>query len=324
MGVQLGVKLAQLTSDTQIDARKDDMNVIRSLLRRGLAALSLGLLSLGTASPATAKAPSPALWAVSDADTTIYLFGTIHLLPENYAWRTPRFDQAIAGSQQLVVETIVDESNPHEMLSALAGLGFSPGQLPIVQRVPAAKRAALETAIAKSGLPRASFDQMETWAAAFMLLGTQFKQMGLKTTAGVEPVLRTAFKSQGKGVDQLETNRDQLGFFDALPEHAQRALLEGAIDTPQDMTKDFQSMIAAWSRGDVEAIGRTFNEQLSGSPELQEILMKRRNANWNRWVQDRMGKPGAVMVAVGAGHLAGQDSLLDMLRKDGFKIRRLQ
>lgn len=301
------------------------MKVIGSMLRRGFAAISLALLAFTTAVPASAKtAPSPALWAVSDADTTVYLFGTIHLLPENYAWRTPRFDQAVAGSQQLVVETIVDESNPHEMLSALAGLGFSPGQPPIAERVPAAKRAALEAAIAKSGLPRASFDRMETWAAAFMLLGTQFKQMGLKTGQGVEPVLRSAFQAQGKGVGQLETNRDQLSFFDSLPESAQRALLEGAIEPPQDMTKDFQKMVAAWARGDVEAIGRTFNEQLSGSPELQEILMKRRNVNWSHWVRQRMAVPGAVMLAVGAGHLAGRDSLIDMLRKGGFKVRRLQ
>jgi uncharacterized protein YbaP (TraB family) len=301
------------------------VNVIGSMLRRGFAAISLGLLAFGTANPASAKtAPSPALWAVSDADTTVYLFGTIHLLPENYSWRTPRFDQAVAGSQQLVVETIVDESNPHEMLSALAGLGFSPGQPPVIERVPAAKRAALEAAMAKSGLPRASFDRMETWAAAFMLLGTQFKQMGLKTGEGVEPVLRTVFKNQGKGVGQLETNRDQLGFFDSLPENAQRALLEGAIEAPQDMTKDFQKMVAAWARGDVEAIGRTFNEQLAGSPELQEILMKRRNVNWSRWVRQRMASPGAVMLAVGAGHLAGRDSLIDMLRKGGFKVRRVQ
>ncbi|GAA4716524.1 TraB/GumN family protein [Sphingomonas lutea] len=286
----------------------------------------MGLLAAAPLAPAQAKAPAPkpALWAVSDSDTTVYLFGTIHLLPDNYAWRTPRFEQAVAGSQQLVVETIVDESNPHEMLGALAGLGFSKGQPPITARVPAAKRAALEAAIAKSGIPRANFDGMETWAAAFMLLGTQFREMGLKTGQGVEPALRTTFTQQGKTVGQLETNRDQLSFFDALPEPAQRALLEGAIEPPQDMSKEFQAMVAAWSRGDVQAIARTFNEQMAASPALQEILMKRRNANWKNWVQRRMATPGSVMVAVGAGHLAGRDSLIDMLKDGGFKVRRVQ
>jgi uncharacterized protein YbaP (TraB family) len=299
---------------------------ILSTLAR-FARLALALLAVPAlfgASPAAAKDVRPALWEVSDADTKVYLFGTIHMLPENYQWRTARFDKAVAGSQQLVIETIVDENNPHEMLGALTSLGFSKGLPPIAQRVPKEKRAALEAAIAKTGLPRASFDGMESWAAAFMLLGNQFRAMGLKMGAGVETTLRTAFTSQGKSVGQLETNRDQLGFFDALPESAQRALLEGAIEAPQDMSREFDAMIGAWSRGDTEAFARTFNEQMSANPALQDLLMKRRNANWTRWVRQRLATPGSVLVAVGAGHLAGRDSVIDMLQKSGLKVRRLQ
>ena len=296
--------------------------MMKSLLRRTLGALGLSMLA--AAAPAAAAPAHPALWAVSDADTTVYLFGTIHLLPQDYQWRTAKFDQAIAKSNELVVETIVDESNPHEMLGALASLAFSPGLPPIAQRVPPAKRTALEAAIKKSGIPRPSFDGMETWAAAFMLLGNQFKDMGLKSGAGVETVLRTAFTGNGKSVGQLESNREQLGFFDGLPEAAQRSLLEGAIEEPKGMSKDFTQMLAAWGRGDVEAIAATFNRDLAVSPPLREALLRRRNANWSRWVEQRMTSPGSIMIAVGAGHLAGHDSLVDMLKKDGFKVRRVQ
>jgi uncharacterized protein YbaP (TraB family) len=281
---------------------------------------------LAFASPAEAKvaAGRPALWAVSDTDTTVYLFGTIHLLPPNYSWRTPQLDKAVAGSQQLMVETIVDEQNPKEMLQALAGLAFSPNLPPITSRVPEAKRPALEAAIKKSGYPRQAFDQMETWAAAFTLLSNQFKEMGLKGGEGVEAVLRSSFANAGKPVGQLETNREQLGFFDTLPESAQRMLLEGAIDDPANMSKDFGGMLAAWSRGDVEAIARTFNKDLSSSPELQNALLKRRNANWSRWIEQRMASPGSVMIAVGAGHLAGAGSVIDLLKKDGYRVQRIQ
>src|SRR4051812_29542140 len=125
--------------------------MFKKILQRGLGAICVFLL-LG-AGPAAAKAPPPAhpaLWAVADADTTVYLFGTIHLLPEKYRWRTPAFDQAVDGSQQLVVETIVDEKNPQKMMSALAGLAFSKGLPPIATRVPEAKRPALEAAIRKA------------------------------------------------------------------------------------------------------------------------------------------------------------------------------
>lgn len=297
--------------------------MIGSLLRRLLATISLALLAFQAAAPASAKsAARPALWAVSDSDTTIYLFGTIHLLPQGYQWRTPVLDRAVSGSQQLVVETIVDEKNPHQMMAAMAALAFSPNLPPVSERVPPDKREALAKAIAKSGMPPTALDRMETWAVAFTLLGNQFKDIGLR--AGVEPALRSAFASQGKTVAELESNRDQLSFFDALPERAQRVLLTSAIEEPGDMSKEFERMLGAWARGDVDSIARTFNEDLASVPELRELLLKRRNANWSRWVRQRMASPGAVLLAVGAGHLAGRDSLIDMLQRDGFKVRRLQ
>jgi uncharacterized protein len=296
---------------------------MKSILHRILAALGVTLMLTG---PAQARPPiaNPALWAVSDADTTVYLFGTIHLLPKNYVWRSQKLDQAMNGSQQLMVETIVDENKPQEMLAALASMAFSRNLPPIAQRVPPAKRAALEAAIKQSGIPRATFDQMETWAAAFMLLGNQFRAMGLKGGEGVEAVLRSNFTSQGKPIGQLETNREQLSFFDALPENAQRQLLEGAIDEPKNMQRDFHGMLAAWTRGDVDEIAKTFNRDLSSSPELKNALIERRNANWSRWIEQRMASPGSVLIAVGAGHLAGDGSVIAMLKRDGYEVRRLQ
>ena len=293
------------------------------LLKRLFAPLA-AVLSFGGAPAAAATPAHPALWSVSDADTTIYLFGTIHLLPENYKWRTARFDQAMDNSQQLVVETIVDDKDPTKIMSALSSLAFSPGLPPLIDRVPPKKRPDLETAIKKSGFPPTALDRMETWAAAFILLGNQFRDLGLKGQEGVEAVLRNAFTSKGKPVGELETNVEQLGFFDTLPEKAQRQLLEGAITPSANMNKDFGGMLAAWSRGDVKAIARTFNHDLAASPELQQALIKRRNQNWTKWIEQRMTSPGSVLIAVGAGHLAGEDSVIAMLKKGGYQVRQLQ
>lgn len=278
------------------------------------------------ASPAAAKAPQarPALWEVSDADTAIYLFGTIHLLPEQYRWRSPKFDEALNGSNELVVETIVDEKNPAKMMAALTSLAFSPNLPPLSQRVPPAKRALLAAAVKKSGLPPQAFDRMETWAAAFMLLGIQFRELGLKGGEGVETVLRSDFTAKGKPIGELETNAEQLGFFDKLPEDAQRQLLEGAIETSDSAQKDLNAMLASWVKGDVKAIAKAFNRDLASSPALSDALIKRRNANWNRWIQQRMDKPGTVFIAVGAGHLAGPSSVIELLQRDGYKVRRVQ
>jgi len=298
--------------------------MLKSFVSRLLAALGVSLL-VG-AVPAEAKSPPvhPALWELADADTTIYLFGTIHLLPEHYQWRTPAFDRAVNGSQQLVVETIVDDKNPQKMMQALASLAFSKGLPPVAERVPPASRPALEAAIAKSGIPRPALDQMETWAVAFMLLGNQFKDLGLKGQEGVEKVLRDNFSTNGKPIGELETNVEQLGFFDKLPESAQRELLEGAIDQKQSMKGEFGQMLAAWGRGDVKAIARTFNRDLGNTPELKQALIERRNANWSHWIEQRMAQPGSVLIAVGAGHLAGKGSVIDMLQHSGYRVRRVQ
>jgi uncharacterized protein YbaP (TraB family) len=165
---------------------------------------------------------------------------------------------------------------------------------------------------------------METWAAAFTLLGVQYREIGLGGENGPEQALRDAFGAAGKQVGQLETNAEQLGFFDVLPETAQRSLLEGAIEPASTATVDFSEMLRGWANGDVDAIARTFNHDLADSPALRQTLLDRRNANWSRWIEQRMAQPGVVFLAVGAGHLAGSDSVQSLLQRDGYKVRRIQ
>jgi uncharacterized protein YbaP (TraB family) len=163
---------------------------------------------------------------------------------------------------------------------------------------------------------------MKTWMAAFILLGNQFKALGL--SGGVEGVLRNSFSTRGKPVGELETNLEQLGFFNQLPESAQRLLLEGALEGGKSADADFNGMLHAWSRGDVAGIAKTFDRDLATSPALQQGLLRQRNANWSKWIEQRMAQPGAVLIAVGAGHLAGKYSVLELLKKHGYKVRRLQ
>ena len=292
-------------------------------IRTALAALGLAAVG-GIAAEARAPAPKPALWKVSDQDTTVYLFGTIHLLPQGFAWRSPALEDAARQSQGLVVETIIDAANPAELAGTMMKLGLRDGLPPIEERVGSAKRAALAGAIVKSGLSPSALSRMETWAVAFTLLGTQFQSMKLRQEDGVETVLKANFRAAGKPIGQLETNEEQLGFFDALPERAQRSLLESALERPDPARKQLDVMLGAWARGDVEEIARTFNADLGADPAMREQLLKRRNANWTRWIEGRMGQPGSIMVAVGAGHLAGSDSVQTMLRRRGYRVTRVQ
>jgi hypothetical protein len=289
---------------------------------KGAAALVMAALaSCGV----QAAEPRPAMWKLADKDTTIYLFGTIHMLPEGRAWRTPAFEAALASADELVLEIAkVDD----EMATAqtMMKLGLGKGLPPLRERVPAGKRPALESMAAESGVPMALLDRLDTWAAALSLLGVTFKRLGLDPSLGVEERLTSDWKKRksGKPVTGLETIEQQLGFFDTLDEAQQRTFLLGVLDDPADAKAQFQAMVDAWASGDEKAIARTFEDEQNLTPELRSVLLGRRNAKWAEWLDSRMDRPGTVFVAVGAGHLAGKDSVQKMLKKRGFKAKRVQ
>ena len=293
--------------------------------RAGRILAAVGALTAGgCATPEVAAAevqPKPALWKLADADTTIYLFGTIHLLPKGLDWRTPALDQAIAQSGELYLETVIDK-DAIESAKAVKTLGMAEGLPPLVERVPEEKRAALAERIATLGLKPGQLDRFETWAAAMTLLSASFKELGLESELGVERALEARYAN--KKVSGLETVGQQFGFLDGLSEEGQRLFLEGVLDDPADARANFADMLKAWAAGDVEGIAANFDAETALSPELREVLMTRRNATWAEWLAKRLDQPGTLMVAVGAGHLAGKDSVQAMLAGKGLTVERVQ
>ncbi|MBV9930155.1 MAG: TraB/GumN family protein [Alphaproteobacteria bacterium] len=272
------------------------------------------------AAPARAH---PGLWKLQDRDTIVYLFGTIHALPDNLAWRTPAFDRAFASAGEFRIE-VGNIDDQQAVAGALMKAGLAEGLPPILERVPPEKRAALKSAIDESGFPAAGFDRMKSWMAALVLLTVEFRRIGLSPEQGAERKLVAEWKAKGKSVDGFETAAEQFGFLDGLSPQAQSAFLAAAADTPGAAKAQFAAMLKAWQAGDVAAIARTFDDETTMSPELRRVLMKERNARWARWLAARMAKPGIVFVAVGAGHLAGPDSVLAMLAAKGLKPVRVQ
>ena len=270
-----------------------------------------------------AKPIRPALWKVSDADTTIYLFGTIHLLPKDLAWQSPKIAAAIKRSQGLVLETVMDK-DPQKIGAIMAKLGMSPDLPPLLDRVPADKRAALQKVVTKSGVPLAVLDRFESWAAALTLASAGMRDLPVSPEYGAEATLSRQFATASKPVTGLETPAQQLGYFDSLPEAAQRKFLVSIAEDDSSAKAEFDAMIAAWGSGDVKKIALTFDDELKLSPELTEVLLKQRNRNWAAWIGERMRKPGTVFLAVGAGHLAGSGAVTELLAARGLKVSRIQ
>lgn len=266
---------------------------------------------------------APALWRVADADSEVWLFGTIHLLPEGLAWRTPAFDAAFAAADELVVEVAMG-TDPAASAQAMMAMGLAEGLPPLIERVPEAQRPLLRQSIAASGVPEAVLNRMRTWTAALMLAAGSFRELGLEGAHGADQSLNQAALNAGKPVRGLETAEEQFGFFAGLSEASQRAFLIAVAQETGDIHAQFQAMLDSWLRGDTDAIARTFDTELEAHPELYGVLMTGRNARWAEWIERRLAQPGSTFVAVGAGHLAGRDSIQDVLERRGIRVERVQ
>lgn len=282
------------------------------------------------ATPATTPAPAPAppvahpaLWKVTSATGTVWLFGTIHALPPGYAWRDAAIDRAIADARALVIETVLDP-DPAKSSALFYSLALAPGLPPLLERVRPADRPKLAALLARSPIPAKSLDAMKTWAAGLVVTGVVLADLGLTATAGVEPNVEHSFTAAHKPITGLETPAQQFGFLDTLPEDEQRRFLAEMLDDPGEARTEFAAMLKAWSAGDEQAIAASFDEEAKVSPLLRSVLITRRNAAWAAWIAARLAQPGATMIAVGAGHLAGPGSVQALLAARGFAVTRVQ
>lgn len=282
--------------------------------------LLAALLLLGSCGAAPREA-KPALWAVRDGGTTVYLFGTVHMLRPDIRWFEGPVRTAFERSDTLVLELVMPPQAETQAL--LDRLGRTPGD-PTVAALPAPEHAKLEAALRGAGLAPQALDRDEPWLAALSLSLLPLQKLGYDDANGAEQVLQNAAQKAGKRVQGLETAAQQFGYFDHLSAAAQRRLLVDTLDGLPGTGANIDAMLAAWSKGDADALARLLNADLAGNPELRDTLLLRRNRAWADWIATRMQAPGTVFVAVGAGHLAGDSSVLALLSRAGMKVERLQ
>ncbi|MBD3774767.1 MAG: TraB/GumN family protein [Rhodobacteraceae bacterium] len=270
-----------------------------------------------------AERPSgPALWKVSDGDTTIYLFGTIHALPKDVDWFKGPLKEAFESSDTLVTEVLVDGQSPAQLQKTVIELGTLPEGQTLRDLLSPEQRTRYEAAIAKLGFPVATFDRFEPWYAAMMFSMVPLLQQGYAPDAGVEKVLSAA-NAPGKQVAELESIDQQLAMFDQLPQENQVSYLMEVIDGIDEIKPTIDQMVAEWLEGDADGLAVLMNEGMS-DPVVIDRLLYQRNRTWAKWIDKRLEQPGTVFVAVGAGHLAGKDSVQADLEKMGLTVERIQ
>jgi hypothetical protein len=264
----------------------------------------------------------PALWVAHSTTATVYFFGTVHLLKHDTPWRSHRLDQALAQSQGLWLEL----SDPFDTAAAVPFFkqyGMDP-QHPLSTKLSADERTRFDVIVRKEGMgSAAAFESFRPWMAAVVISVKHIASQGYTASSGVEKALSDEMTTAGKPIHGLETIEQQLRFFATLPPDTERQMLDEAMDDVEADSGKTDAIVTAWMAGDVATLAELIDQDIAANePDAYQALVVNRNIAWAKHIEQLLKGSDVSFIAVGAGHLAGPDSVQAQLAKRGIKVQR--
>ncbi|TCS12634.1 hypothetical protein EV278_11257 [Caulobacter sp. BK020] len=266
---------------------------------------------------------APAMWEVRDHDTTIYLFGAMHVLQPNVKWRTRAFDRAYARADKVWFETRAD-ADPAEVRALVDRYGIDADRS-LTEKLPPRTVASLRAALERDGGSLDQVDRLRPWAAAMMLSVLPMTQQGASVAAGADAAVTRQARAAEKPIATFETVEQQIRLFASLPEAVEVQYLDDVASETLSPPRHGVALQSAWLHGDMDRLGPLVVDVMKRDrPALYDALLKRRNEAWAWALTAEMARPGVELVAVGALHMAGEDGLPALMTARGFQVRRVQ
>ncbi len=270
---------------------------------------------------ADAACADPALWKIQRNGATVYLFGTVHVLPANAQWRYPQFDEALKSSDVLYLE--IADDDPATMQALVTQYGIDAAH-PLSTELDAADEARVQAAAQTAGLPPQALDVMKPWLAALTLTVAPLLKAGYDPQSGVDKSLQNEFAAQGKPVRGLETSQQQIELLADLPQPLAIAFLRSTLDDYSNAVTLINALVKEWETGDVVAIAKLENGEIQDKyPQLYRELLVQRNQHWALQIAQLLDRHQTAFIAVGAAHLAGSDDVQAQLQKLGIETARV-
>jgi uncharacterized protein len=261
----------------------------------------------------------PALFRVTKGQSTVYLFGSIHLLPNKFVWRTPAIEQAISRADVFLFEANLDFATA-EFHYFLDQHGYLPRGRTLHTMLSPGARDQYASLIRELHIDLDKLDHLRPGVAVMML-----DQVGsgarLALGPGVDVALIRDAKQHAKDVGYLETLQSQLQTISDIGGGDDIAVLEKSLAERKDGdSKKFQDMFAAWASGDL----MTLSAMEGIDPKQRVMMLDNRNKNWIPRIEGMLENQKIYFVTVGAAHLAGHNSVIELLCGKGWKVERLQ
>lgn len=281
---------------------------------------TLLLIGFGLASGhPCAAAEHHTLWSLKGKTNTVYLLGSVHFLKPSE--RLPSVvDDAYNDAEKLVMEIDMDDLDPLAMQQLTLELGLLPENKTLESELGAAAWRQISTQAREIGIDPALLNHFQPWLAAMTLVQLQLMKLGLDPNSGVEQQLTARATRDGKEITGFETLRQQLGMLAGLPPQQQREFLMYSVEDTQRARKEIDQLIGAWRTGDTRALARLLAEGFDQYPDLYRPLTVDRNRKWIANIEDLLDDRDDYLVVVGALHLVGKDSVIELLEREGHKV----
>ena len=292
--------------------------------RSALRVCALFLCSIAAWSPAFAADSSPhhILWSLQGKTNTVYLLGSIHMLKPSETLPAA-IDAAYADAESLLMEIDMDDLDPEQMQQDVMELAMQPEDQSLQQQLGPEAYKRFAANVQPLGVDTALFDRFKPWFAAITLVQVQMMKLGFDAASGVEQRLTQRASADSKPIRGLETAREQLEIMAGLPDKQQREFLLYSVEDAQRMSSELDQLLNAWRRGDAQGMAKLLQEGFDEYPDLYRPLTVERNRKWVPQIEQLLDDKDDYLVVVGALHLVGTDSVIDLLERKGYKIKQL-
>jgi uncharacterized protein YbaP (TraB family) len=292
----------------------------------GRFAAGLFAIALSACAPTTAsqEAFNPALFVARDADSTLYLYGTVHVRRPGEPWGGANAQAALAEADEVWTELEISPEADAEAQVLVMRLGMAPADDPLSGHLTPEENERLAGLAQRYNLPVSYFDRMRPWLAAITLTILPLTQSGYAADEGVDRAIDAAADAQGKQRRAFEGMEEQLNFLAGMSPELQHQMLVETIAEAEEGAAQLDTLSDAWRRGDLEALEHyVIDDTRREYPEMYETLFVQRNAAWMDTLMAELEGSGVDFVAVGAGHLLGEHGLVAQLRARGVRVERV-
>ncbi len=304
-------------------------------LLKGAAAFVAGV-GCGTALASVAVAQTdyaaidanPGIWTVSDEDSTVYIFGTVHILPPELDWQSDAVSAALADAETVYFEAdVLSAEAQARMQSLIPQLGLNPPGTTLSSLISDEAKGHMATIAGRLGVPpetlAAQMEPLQPWLASVTLAVLQIQMGGYDPQSGVEAQLDAAAQEAGKQFGYFETVEEQLRFFADIPTELQVADFEVGVRQMVEEPDVLTNMVQAWAAGDLATLDELFNAAMAdSSPTLYQRIIVDRNIAWIAQIEAALEGSDDALIAVGAGHLPGPQGVLALLEAEGHTVNR--